>query len=87
MMIEWAVSLLLTVVDAALGLIAGFMPGLDASGLVSVLGVAMQLNGVFPVGEALSVGTMVLTARLVIAPMSAILSRVTIFGMGPLWGR
>ncbi len=87
MIIEWAVSLLVSVVDVALGVVSGFMPDVDSSSLASALGVAMQLNAVFPVAEAVGLGTAVVAVRLLAAPVSAVLSRVTIFGMGPLWHR
>jgi hypothetical protein len=87
MILEFAVSLLVSVVDVALGVVSALMPGVDASGLTQVLGVAMQLNAVFPVYEAAALGTAVVAIRLVAGPLSAVLSRVTVFGMGPLWHR
>jgi uncharacterized membrane protein HdeD (DUF308 family) len=85
--IEWVTSMLVAVVDVALGVVSGFMPDVDSSGLSSVLGVAMQVNGVFPVAEAVTLGTAVVAVRLLAAPVSAVLSRVTVFGIGPLWHR
>ncbi len=87
MILEFAVSLLVSVVDVALGAVSALMPDVDPSGLASVLGVAMQLNAVFPVSEAVALGTAVVAVRLLAGPVSAVLSRVTVLGMGPLWHR